>query len=77
MTVPTELETVAEGGVIDDLGVTGKEEEDRGFFANFVVEIRQRGLLNAQQAVESGSCQLRESGTKARGRGPKWKGRTA
>ena len=76
LTVLTELETVAAGSVVDDLGATGKEEEDRGFFA-FVIEIRQRGLLNAQQAVESGSRQPRESGTKARGRGPKWKGRTA
>ncbi len=77
MTVPTELETVTEGGIVDDLGATGEEEEDRGFFAKFVVEIRQRGLLNAQQAVKSGSRQPRESGTKAKGRGPKWKGRTA
>ncbi len=59
--VLTELETVAEGHVVDDLGATGEEEEDRGFFAKFVVEIRQRGLLNAQQVVESGSCQPRES----------------
>jgi hypothetical protein len=77
LTVPTELETVAEGGIVDDLGATGKEEKDHGFFAEFVIEIRQRGLLNAQQVVESGSCQPRESRTKARGRGPKWKGRTA
>jgi hypothetical protein len=77
LTVPTELETVTEGGVVDDLGATGKEEEDRGFIAKFVVEIRQRGPLNAQQVVKSGFCQPRESRMKARGRGPKWKGRTA
>ncbi len=75
--VPTELETVAKGGVVDDLGATGEEEEDRGFFAKFVIEIRQRGLLTAQQAVKSSSRQPQESRTKARGRVPKWKGRTA
>jgi hypothetical protein len=75
--VPTELETVAEGGVVDDLGATGEEEEDRGFFAEFIIQIRQRGLLTAQQVVKSSSPQPRESGTKARGRVPKWKGRTA
>jgi hypothetical protein len=59
------------------LGRLARRKKTVDSFAKFVIEIRQRGLLNAQQAVKSGSRQPQESGTKDRGKGPKWKGRTA